>query len=284
MKSERKQSGRVRAGEGRRRDGFSLAELLAALTIGAMILVAVLTVYGRAERASEAVTRKLDDSQLPGEILQRIAEDLDHMVSPGSGTKIKVANRFDEGYPAAKLEITRTILDDSNKEQILEQIIWQSSYDIESALPGLVLYRSHSGISLEDKLLDRQRTDLEKSYPFVPICAGLTMFKIDIPQGEQYIESWDSDTPPNGIRVSLSFAEAVKTPSGTLEVPVEQQIVRTMATDRTRKIKFNITPVADVNDQNAVPNISNTQQPPDTGQPGPTNRKADVPTGPRLSR
>jgi prepilin-type N-terminal cleavage/methylation domain-containing protein len=284
MITEQRQDVPTDADELRRRcSGFSLAELLAALTIGSMVLVAVLTIYGRAERAAAAVTRRLDDSQLPGEILQRIAEDLDHMVSPGSGTKIKVANRYDEGFAAAKLEITRTILDDKNKEQVLEQIVWQSCYDVESALPGLVLYRSHSGISLEDKLLDGQRSDTEKLFPFVPICAGVTMFRIDIPQGEEFIERWDSDAAPNGVRISLSFAEAVKATDGTFEVPEELQIVRTMATDRTRKIRFNITPVGDANGQGFAPNTPNMQQP-GTGQPGLTNTGTNVPAKPKTIR
>ncbi len=293
MKTERTQARKTRFDERKRPGGFSLAELLAALMIGSMVLVAVLTVYGRADRAAAAVTRRLDESQLPGEVLQRIAEDLDRMVSPGSGTKITVANRYDEGYTAARLEITRTIIDDKNKEQLLEQIIWQSSYDVESALPGLVLYRSHSGISLEDKLLDSQRTDTEKLYPFVPICAGVTMFRIEIPQGEEFIDRWTGDTAPNGVRISLSFAEAVKAPDGTLEVPEELQIVRTMATDRTRKIKFNITPIADANEQGAMLDVSNTNQPPGMPQPGAlqpgltggnTNRNTNVPTGPKPTR
>jgi len=284
MKTEYAQAGRTETSERPGPGGFSLAELLAALVIGSMILVTVLTVYGRAERAAAAVTRRLDDSQLPGEVLQRIAEDLDHMVSPGSGTKIKVANRYDEGFAAAKLEITRIILDDKNKEQVLEQIIWQSSYDVESALPGLVLYRSHSGISFEDKLLDSQRTDVEKLYPFVPICAGLTMFRIDVPQGDDYINGWTSDTPPNGVRITLSFAEPMKAADGTFEVPEELQIIRTMATDRTRKIKFNITPVGGVGEPGMTPNTSNAGLEPGAEQPDLTGRNSNVPTGSRTIR
>lgn len=275
--------GRKASGRYKRR-GLSLAELLAALTIGSMILVAVLTVYGRAERAAAAVTRRLDDSQLPGEVLQRIAEDLDHMVSPGSGTQITVVNRYDEGYAAAKLEITRTIIDDKNKEQLLEQITWQSSYDVESALPGLVLYRSHSGISVEDKLLDAQRTETEKLYPFVPICAGVTMFRIEIPQGEEFIDRWDSEAAPNGVRISLSFAEAQKAPDGTFDVLQEFRIVRTMATDRTRKIKFNIAPVGGADDQGLTPDVSDMELPGGMQQPDLTNRNPDVPTGSRTTR
>ena len=52
-------------GTSRARAGFSLAEVITSLTIGAMVLVAVLVVYNRAERSAAAITRKLDRSRLP---------------------------------------------------------------------------------------------------------------------------------------------------------------------------------------------------------------------------
>ena len=59
------------------RPGFSLAEILAAMIIGSMVLVAVLTIYSRVEYTANAVTNKLNKSRLPSEVLQLIAEDLD---------------------------------------------------------------------------------------------------------------------------------------------------------------------------------------------------------------
>jgi prepilin-type N-terminal cleavage/methylation domain-containing protein len=58
-------------GTSRAPSGFSLAEVLTALMIGAMVLVAVLGIYGRAERSAAAVTRKLDSLRLPSESLLR---------------------------------------------------------------------------------------------------------------------------------------------------------------------------------------------------------------------
>ena len=75
------------------RPGFSLAEMLAAMVIGAMVLVAVLSVYNRAERSAAAVTGRLDVSRTPREILQRIAEDIDRIVSSGSGAQITILNK-----------------------------------------------------------------------------------------------------------------------------------------------------------------------------------------------
>jgi len=141
--------------------GFSLAEVLAALTIGAMIVVAILSIYHRAERSASAAIRRLEESQLPGEVLQYIAEDLDRMISSNTDAKVTIQNKLEAVasgrlIPAARLSMTRTITDAQDKEHIFEEIIWQSSYNIESLTEGLVLYRSHSRINLEDKVLQEK--------------------------------------------------------------------------------------------------------------------------------
>ncbi|MHC4323572.1 MAG: prepilin-type N-terminal cleavage/methylation domain-containing protein [Planctomycetota bacterium] len=223
------------------RQGFSLAEVLAALTIGAMVTVAVLGIYHRAENSAAAVTRRLNSSRLPGEVLQRIAEDLDNIISSSSDAKITIENKFENVasvmlVPAAKLTITRTIQDSKENEQIFNEIIWQSSYDFQSGLNSLILYRSSSGLNIEDKVLEKNKDDFERE-AFVPICSGVTFFKISVLAGNDPIEKWNG-SPPRGIMVTISFAEPYKTADGTFDVPEEEKITRTIAIDRTRKIRF----------------------------------------------
>jgi len=215
--------------------GFSLVEVLAALTIGAMVLIAVLSIYSRAGRSAAAITRKLDNARLPSEVLQRIAEDLDRIIASGSDTRITIENKLDNLYSTARLTILKNYYDKASKPQTFEEIIWQTSYDYDS--DGLVLYRSHSGVGLEDKLLDEKRESWEKGYPFVPICDGVTFFKIQVPRDEDFLDRW-SGPLPHGIVVTISFAEPFKTVAGDLDVPEEEKITRTIAVDRTRKIKF----------------------------------------------
>lgn len=220
------------------RAGFSLAEMLAAMVIGSMVLISVLSIYNRAERSAAAVTRRLDASRLPREILQRIAEDIDHMIAAGSDAEITILNKFDQLYPTARLMISRTFQDRANRNQKYEEIIWQCSYDFNSLTEGLVLYRSHSGIAAEDKLLDKNKEDWEKEL-FVPLCSGVTYFRINALQGDRRLEKWTGKPPP-GIEVAISFAEPYKTVGGLLDVPEEQRIIRTIAVDRTRKIRFKV--------------------------------------------
>ena len=206
-----------------------------ALTIGAMVLVAVLSIYNRAESSALAVTRKLDSVRLPSEVMQRIAEDIDRTVTTGADTKVTIENKFKGGFSVARLTILKTIYNVMNQKQTFEKIVWQAGYgdDVNS----LVLYRSHSGIALEDKLLDEQKEDWEREL-FVPICTGVTFFKIQIPVGEEFQDKWTSDSLPLGIVITISFAEPFKTLDGTLDVPEDEKITRHIAIDRTREIKF----------------------------------------------
>jgi hypothetical protein len=219
---------------------FTLAEVVIAVVVGAMVLVTMWSVYGHAQKSAAAVTRKLDTLQLPNEIQQGIAEDLDRIIASGSDTKITVENKVIDGYPAARLAIKRTIEDGKGKENEFETIIWQSSYDYDSDVNGLTLYRSHTGINLEDKLLDEGRADWEKAYPFVPVCSRVTCFTVQIPMGEQLIDRWTNPKLPRGLIVSLSFAEPIETAVGTWEVPEEEKITRAVAIDRTRKVRFTV--------------------------------------------
>jgi hypothetical protein len=66
----------------------------------------------------------------------------------------------------------------------------------------------------------------------------MTFFRIEVPNGDTVLDKWSSPSLPPGIKMMISFAEAFETVSGTLEVPDEQKISRTIAVDRTRKITF----------------------------------------------
>jgi len=227
------------------RSGFSLAEVIVATTIGAMVLVAILGVYRAAEGSASAVERNLSRGQLAREILQRIAEDLDKITAT-SGAEVAVNNKTINGYPAARLVIRKTIKA-ANKEKELETIVWQSSYDYQSLADGLVLYRKHGGMTVEDKLLDEQRADWEKAFPFVPVCTGVTMFTIKVPVGpDKFVDRWQGSSLPPGVVVTISFGQPYEAEDGTLEIAEEDKFTRTIAINRTRNVKFVFVPDQDL--------------------------------------
>ena len=244
------------------RSAFSLVEIVVVLGITAMIMLASFTIYGRVRASTIAVNDTLDRNVIPTEILQRIAEDLDRLASPGLGTKISITNRFDSsGYNITRLIIKNTVYGEKDKPRMFEKIVWQTYYDyFEDAL---ILYRSHNGINLEDKVVtdDRQLElkEMDADY-FVPLCSGITFFKIQVPivkvfgenvklpgmdevwpeeeEEEKFIDRWVADKLPKAVTVSISFAEPYQAVTGELEVLDSEKITRTIAIDRTRNIKY----------------------------------------------
>ena len=241
---------------------FSLVEIVVVLGITAMIMLASFTIYGRVRASTVAVNATLDRNVIPTEILQRIAEDLDRLASSGLGTTITINNRFDSsGYNIARLIIQNMVYGEKNKPRMFEKIVWQTYYDyFEDAL---ILYRSHNGINLEDKVVtdDRQLElkEMDADY-FIPLCSGITFFKIQVPvvkvfgenvklpgmdevwpeeeEEEIFIDRWVTDKLPKAVTVSISFAEPYQAVTGELEVLDSEKITRTIAIDRTRKVKY----------------------------------------------
>ena len=221
------------------RPGFSLAEVLAAVVIASMVMIAVLGIYSRAESSAATIKRKFDSSRLPVEVLQRIAEDLDQIMTTDAYTKISIKNKFEKGFPTAQLTITKSVVG-RTKPMTFENIVWQTNYDYDS--DSLVLYRqrtSEIGL-LEDKLLDEERENWEQAL-FVPICEGITFFEIKAVKNGELLDKFIGRMPL-GIQVTISFAEPFKTLTNTFDVFDEQKFTRTIAVDRTRKIKFKIAP------------------------------------------
>ncbi len=226
-----------------RQRGFTLVETLAALTIGSMVLIVVLAIYSRAQTGAADVLDKLQRNRLPREVFQRISEDLDQIIGSGQDVQIDIQNKFIGGLAAAKMEIVRSINNAKDEPETLEKIVWQSNIDPDTGL--LTLYRSHSGINLEDKLLDEQKEPWQREL-FVPICTGIGFFRIEIPRGEVVLYSWSEERLPPAVSITLSFAQPYKTVDGTFDVPEEDKFVRTIAVDRTRKLAF-VIPPPDVN-------------------------------------
>jgi prepilin-type N-terminal cleavage/methylation domain-containing protein len=252
--------------------GFSLIELLAVLVISTLVVVSALAVYSQMQNAARQIDSVIDDEQLPTEVLQRIAQDLDRIVAPLSGqaadVKISVKNKPDGSYESAQLKITKTYLDNKNQKQVFEEITWQSNYDFTS--DRLILYRSHSGLTVEDNVLAENKTKTENTSDpnralFIPVAAGLSCFKIQCLAGTDFVNAWAADTLPGVVKISISFALPYQDTQGNYVVPEDQMITRTVAIDRTRQIKFQFIP-PDLNDLNMVPLDANSIESPDANE------------------
>jgi hypothetical protein len=252
-----------RRSDRRNREGFSLGEMLATLVISALMLTAVLGIYARTRRAADAVIAKIDAPALADETLQLIARDLDRMIG-ADGATIELRNGVDTGFSRAQLIIRQIFRDTQGNEQTLFRIVWQGTYDTEGGSTGLILYRSYEGVVPEDRLFEEKRKDLEKTYPFVPVCRGVTFFNIQaLSEDGAYVDQWSNQTLPTGVRVSLSLATPYESAKGIWTVADEEKQVRTVAIDRTR------TPKLDLNDANQpqAANAGNTSKPSEPNAP-----------------
>ena len=221
-----------------RNDGFSLAEVIVTIVIAAMILLSVLTIYGNVRNRADSINQKLGEYILPNEILHRIADDIDRIVAPGADAQITINNRYDNGFSTAQLIITSRIYDNRNNQQIFEKVIWQSNYDPD--INRLMLYRSHSGITEEDKLLSQQKAEGQERRMelFVPLCTGVSFFRIEAIRGQNINDKWSGDSLPGAVVVTISFGQPVESPLGGFTVAEAERVSRTIAVDRTRKIRF----------------------------------------------
>jgi type II secretory pathway pseudopilin PulG len=262
---------------GAKHNAFTLIEVLVALIAATLALIAVFAIYERVSRAADSIQKKLDGYILPSEILQRIAEDLDKVAAPGTDAKITIANSFQSGFPTAQLVISSQILDKDGKFQTLEKITWQTDFD--RATGRMILYRCHSGLIWEDNLLDKeQRADWSPDRQlFVPLCTGLSYFKIQVPQPQnltqqsaeaqngqpaeqKFLDAWSDSHLPPAVTVTISFADPLdRRVAGAIDVPDEQKIIRTIVIDRSKKTNFVYVPLGDTN-QPGEPNTPAVQK------------------------
>ena len=221
--------------------GFSLIEILAVVVIAGMIAVAVLNVYSRAQSTIASIDTRIDSQVLPNEILQRIAEDIDRLTLPGLDTRIAVANKFDGQYNLSQITITTQYYDSGTppKAQVFEKVHWQSAYD--PAEDALTLYRSHTGLNLADKIVDKDLAEQQRGgrQLCIPVTTGITFFEIVVPRGNTLYRDWKLSTLPRAIRITISLAAPQEDwETGDMVVFDEDKVTRTVAIDRTRMISY----------------------------------------------
>ena len=224
----------------RRRRAFTFLEMITVLTISSMIITSVIMICSRTKRAAASINRKLDGNALPKEILQRIAEDLDRLAAPGFNTSVTIENKLSNNYNIARLIIENKYYNSASTPvpKTFEKVVWQSIY--EPLDDALTLYRSHSGINLEDKIIDGKLQQMQEAGAeiFVPICTGITYFEIFVPRGKEELKRWIQNNLPPNLVVRISLADFVENEFGEFEIPEGEIASRAIAIDRTRKIAF----------------------------------------------
>jgi len=248
-------------------NGFSLAELLAALAIASMIMITAAAMYATVRRAQGTIETRLKDGFLAAEVIQRISEDIDRMAMPGSDVSISIRNKIDiENFKISQMIIESKIYDKDNKPMTFEKIVWQSR--VASDGNGLIVYRAHSGYAVEDKMLEQPKENFEREM-YIPVCYGATFFAIEVSDGNTVSEEWLNPALPQGVKISISFEPRQPDAFGGLTVAEESVKSRIIALNRFRQIPYTFVykEFGDANDIKDMNDVNDVNQPRDINQP-----------------
>lgn len=224
----------------RQASGFSLVEMLVVVALVAMILIGALQVYQRLRADASTLTGKLEETRLAEEVLQRIAEDIDRIAAPGFDAAIQVRNKIDNGFASAQLTIESKYFGGQPPQpRIYERVVWQTAYNPDEG--GLILYRMHGGLNVEDKILDENKSPTEQTL-FIPTALGLTYFSIEALNNQKSASLWMQNELPKGLRIGVSFAPMEEGPDGRWAVPEEAILRRTVAVNRIRPFTYRFVP------------------------------------------
>ena len=253
--------------------GFTLAEAIVTLAIAAVIMITAMSIYTGVKRAEAAINKRLEGGFAATEILQRITEDIDRLALPGADVTMSVKNKIEAGgYKSAQMIMESKIYDKDNKPQTFEKIVWQSHPNPDAN--GLIIYRAHSGYTLEDKMLEEPKEKYEREQ-YIPIISGVTIFSITAGEDSNtnpssnmnqgiintnqdsntshdsntsqnsntnhdiaMNQTWNSKSLPPAVRVSISFAAPQQDVTGNSVVPPEEIKTRTIVVDRFRPIAY----------------------------------------------
>jgi hypothetical protein len=160
--------------------------------------------------------------------------------------------------------IESKIYDKDNKPQTFEKIVWQSHPDPDAN--GLIIYRAHSGYTLEDNMLEEPKEKYEREW-FIPICNGVTVFSIEVvTEANTTSPVWESKNLPPAVRVSMSFTPPQQDLTGNLTVPQEAIKSKTVVIDRFRQLGYQFIYKEFAIDANRVAEINDINRPAEANQ------------------
>ncbi len=226
------------------RDGFALVELLTALFIVCILVIALTTIYDASTRAIASINQRIEKGASTSEIMQLIVDDITKASSAGTDTTFTLKSKLAGGAVLYRFEVASKIYDNTGKELIYQKVIWQSDVDLFTGT--MSLYRCAGGMMPSSPVASEQAKENPQSDIFVPICQGLTYFTIkvpqiqDTPQGQvvDYLDQWSNPEMPGGVVVELSFELPVEYVTGETEVLPEDRLVESISINRSKEYKF----------------------------------------------
>ncbi|MGE4285835.1 MAG: hypothetical protein AB7F23_04400 [Phycisphaerae bacterium] len=219
------------------RKALTLYELLAALAVTALILIASLSLLQVCLNASVQIDTELTQNAGSREVLQKLAEDIDS-ISSDTNTTFKLSKHTQNGAEIMRLEMENYFVAKGESKRKYRRIIWQSDYNPDTGL--IVIYRCHSGLLLEDTLVSTEQQAEPDKEIYVPVCTEATHFNVNALNGDDVSESWATDALPAGLIAEISFAEPIEDVTGDWIVPDEDIMRRTISVNRAKEYQYRL--------------------------------------------
>jgi len=259
------------------RPGLTLVELIVSTIIAGAVLVTLMSIYSHARQDAVSVSSALEKSELPERILQLLAQDLDRLLGDSEDVIFVLHPRQDGNLNGSSIIIESSIYDTLGRARTYERVTWQTRFDAETQ--SMILYRGHTGLVSEDRLLESRRTEEERAQ-LVPLCDGLTYFHVTARVRGRDVPAFAGPILPTMVTVEISFAEP-EVENNQYIIPPEKIISRTIAVNRSRKISYIFTepnlaepnlaePAAELNDPDVAAPTGDPDAAADTSRQGGT--------------
>ena len=191
-------------GAPRSRTGMTLLEVLVSLSIGAIVIAAVLAVLSTSQRAREQGEARSDLFQAARITLQQIERDLRTAVTRANDPSFTFSgtNQDDNGVPIDELEFAAASGQPAASRLPTSSLV-HVKYAIgnlrDSLQPGLL--REELGLPMPDPISSDQEELATRMY--CPGAIGLDL-RYFAPTEQQWVEEWqDTTTLPSAVQVTL---------------------------------------------------------------------------------
>ncbi|AQQ09380.1 Type II secretory pathway, component PulJ [Sedimentisphaera cyanobacteriorum] len=218
------------------RKGLTLLELLAALAVTSIILITMVTLLYASQNTLKTINTELDASTRSQEILQKIAEDINEFAAEGENVTFKLESKNTPEGLLYRFEMTNYFNTTSNQKDVFKKVVWQSDFDV--MLGTFVIYRSRSGMQLEDSVVSTEQKQNPEREIYVPVTTGATYFSLQAYDNDKLLDEWKDDDMPGAMFIGVSFDPPVELITGEVVVPEEDRFYRTVSVSRARNYDF----------------------------------------------
>jgi type II secretion system protein J len=221
----------LRPGTAARRHGFTLIEMILAIGIAAIVLIAVNTVFFSAVHLRDAAADMVDAATPVDAAVTFLKRDLQCAVTPTNGTTKLLSGGFRAGNNLSSMGVSDPVavemftasgaLSDSAPWGDIQRVTYELKSSTDSSAVGRDLYRS-----VVRNLLAVSTPDVTEQL----MLSGVASLKFSCYDGTQWNDTWDTTDPtslntnlPVAVRVDIQMAGRADLQPIEIVVPIDSQ-------------------------------------------------------------